>query len=167
MKNSLDQKGFLWPSFRVAPPLYGSLLRLSILAPLISFLVSDSGHQDVCEANEERRRARKQECRRERERPRRKTLPMVRNAWSSAMRMKWQATDLSMALSGTMDTPMRAPTILIRLLNWPLSNAICGWTRARSQAATAVSRKQWPSRRRRNGSERRSLSKTEERLARR
>ncbi len=41
-----------------------------------------------------------------------------------------------MAISGTMETPMPAPTILRRLLNCPLSKTICGWRRARSQAAS-------------------------------
>src|SRR5229473_3475817 len=36
-----------------------------------------------------------------------------------------------MAISGTMETPMPAPTMLRRLLNWPLSKTICGWKRAR------------------------------------
>src|SRR6266849_3096829 len=62
-----------------------------------------------------------------------------------------------MAISGTMETPMPAPTMLSKLLNWPLSKTIWGWRRARSQAATAVSRKQWPSRSSRNGSERRAF----------
>src|SRR5256885_16786944 len=57
-----------------------------------------------------------------------------------------------MAISGTMETPIPAPTMLRRLLNWPLSKAICGWRRARPQAAMAVSRKQGPARRTRNGS---------------
>ena len=57
-------------------------------------------------------------------------------------------------------------TMLRILLNWPLSKMIWGFRRARSQAAMAVSRKQWPSRNSRNGSLRRSLRLSERRPAR-
>src|SRR5438552_1195556 len=78
-----------------------------------------------------RRWERKARCARVRERPRRRTAPMVRIAWSSAMRMYRHGDFFSMAISGTMETPMPAPTMLRRLLNWPLSKTICGWRRAR------------------------------------
>jgi len=51
------------------------------------------------------------------------------------MRTKRQRDFLSMAISGTMETPMPALTMLRRLLNWPLSKIICGCKRARSHAA--------------------------------
>src|SRR3977135_1880215 len=71
-----------------------------------------------------------------------------------------------MAISGTMETPMPAPTMLSRLLNWPLSKMTWGRRRARAQAATAVSRKQWPSRSNKNGSARRSFRESALRPAR-
>src|SRR6202166_359168 len=111
-----------------------------------------------------RRCAKNARCSRVSDLPRSTTAPIVRDASASSIRTNRHPALFSTAISGTIDTPIPAPTMLNMLLNCPLSNTICGCTRARSQAATAVSRKQCPSRNKRKASVRSSFSETEARF---
>jgi hypothetical protein len=90
--------------------------------------------------------------------PRNTTAPTVRFASASQIGTNLHAPLLSIAISGTIETPIPAPTRLNKLVNCPLSNTTCGFNLARSHAATDVSRKQCPSRKSKNGSFRKSRS---------
>ena len=56
------------------------------------------------------------------------------------------------AMAGTAETPIPAETMARIVANWPLSNTMLGDILNLSHAAIRLSRKQWPSFKRRNGS---------------
>ena len=91
---------------------------------------------------DDRKCAKKARCSRVSDRPRNTIAPTVLDASASAIRTKRQPDFFSTAICGIIETPIPAPTMLKMLLNCPLSKTICGCSLARSQAATAVSRKQ-------------------------
>jgi len=95
------------------------------------------------------------------DRPRSVAAPMTLNACSSRMLTYRHRVPLSTAISGTIETPMPAPTIAQQLENCPLSNTICGCTRARSQARYRRVAKAVPSRSSKNGSACKSFSASE------